>query len=98
MTKIISLLILALFIANTQFVLAKTTNNAETKANQVKTIAEEDYDFENNSFYISDEQLQQVEEMNEPEEKTTLDVKIINSSHFSSGTATKTYIPINKNK
>lgn len=98
MTKIISLLILALFITNTQFVLANTTNNTETKANQVKTIAEEGYDFENNSFYISDEQLQQVEEMNEPEEKTTLDVKIINSSHFSSGTATKTYIPINKNK
>jgi len=96
MLKIISLLIFTLFAINVQTVFAQDVN-LEQKANQTNSI-EEEYNFENNSFYISDEQLQEVKNMHEPEEKATLDVKIIDSSHFSSGTAARTYIPINKNR
>ncbi len=59
---------------------------------------DENYNFDDNSYYISDEQLKDIEDINKIEDETTLETKVINSSHFSSGTATRTYIPINKKK
>ena len=60
---------------------------------------DDNYDFEANSYNISDEQLKDLEnhEKIEDEDAGFLH-KIINSSHFSSGTATRTWIPINKKK
>lgn len=59
---------------------------------------EEDFNFEDNSYNISDEQAQEVKDMNKIEDNSDFDTKIINSSHFSSGTATRTWIPINRRK
>jgi len=60
-----------------------------------------DEKLDENSFYISDEQVQDMNapsDINQIEEKTTFDQKVINSGHFSSTTATKTWIPINRVK
>ncbi len=58
--------------------------------------SEDDFDFEKDSYYISDEQLEEAKNIEKIDENTSWLQKIINSSHFSSNTATKTYIPINK--
>ena len=57
-----------------------------------------EYNFENNSYNISDEQLQAEtgEQSLESDKKASFWSKIINSSHFSSNTATRTWIPFNK--
>ena len=57
---------------------------------------DKEFNFEENSYYITDEQLQDAKEIDEISPKTDLRTKIINSGHFTSDTATKTYIPINK--
>ena len=60
---------------------------------------EDNYDFENNSYNISDEQLKDLENLEKIDDDNAGFLhKIINSSHFSSGTATRTWIPINKKK
>ena len=55
-----------------------------------------------NSFYISDEQVQDMNntdsDINAIDDKTTFDQKVIDSGHFSSNTATRTWIPLNKVK
>ena len=56
----------------------------------------EDSNFEDNSHYISDEQLQDAKEIEVIDNNTSFWSRVINSGHFSSDTATKTYIPINK--
>lgn len=56
----------------------------------------QDFNFTDSSNYLTDEQLQDAQEVNEIDDKSSWLDKIINSSHFSSKTATKTYIPINK--
>ena len=94
MTKIFSILFLGLLFLNTQLTFAAET--AENKAKNIQEYSEEDFDFTSKSNYITDEQLQAAQEIDEIEEKSTFGTKIINSSHFSSSTATKTYIPINK--
>lgn len=55
-----------------------------------------DFNFSSSANYLTDEQLQDAEKINEIDDKSSWLDKIINSSHFSSKTATKTYIPINK--
>ena len=75
----------------------ETVKNAEqSQIDTNNTTA--DFNFENNSFYISDEQLEDSKEIDTVEDKVNIDTRIIDSSHFSSGTATKTYRPINKIK
>ena len=58
--------------------------------------SEDEFNFNDNSYYITDEQLQDAQEIDVIENKTDLRTKIIDSGHFTSDTATKTYIPINK--
>lgn len=61
-----------------------------------KYVNDQNYDFETN---ISDEQLRDLENMDKiDDDNAGFWHKIINSSHFSSGTATRTWIPINKQK
>ncbi len=73
----------------------KTEQPAQTDANNTNA---PDFNFENNSFYISDEQLEDAKAIDTVEDKANIDTRIIDSSHFSSGTATKTYRPLNKVK
>ena len=58
--------------------------------------ADGDFNFSDSANYLTDEQLQDAQEIHEIDDKSSWLDKIINSSHFSSKTATKTYIPINK--
>lgn len=51
-----------------------------------------------NSFQVSDEQFQDVQNNQPFEEKQSFSAKVINSSHFSSGTATQTWVPLNRKK
>ncbi len=71
---------------------------SEDKESNYTYDVEDNYNFDDNSYYVSDEQLKDIEDINKIEDETTFETKIINSSHFSSGTATRTYIPINKKK
>ncbi len=58
----------------------------------------DEYNFTDSSYYLTDEQLQDAQEIDEIDDKSSFEAKVINSSHFSSGTATRTWIPINKIK
>jgi len=97
MNKIISLLFFSLLIANIPAIakdrispVANTQEYYEMNAN------DENFDFSDTTQYLSEEQLQDAQEIDNIDDKSGFWAKIINSSHFSSGTATKTYIPINK--
>ena len=97
MNKIISLILFALLVLNVSVIakdrispVAHTEEYYEMNANS------EDFNFSNTTNYLTDEQLQDAQEIHEIEDKSSWLDKIINSSHFSSQTATKTYIPINK--
>ena len=106
MTKIITLLMFGLLLFNVQSVSAKESiGDVENFDKHYAHESIENYDFnepiEDNSFYISDEQVQQVSDETTTEPKHVEGdmswwQKIVNSSHFSSNTATKTWIPINK--
>ena len=78
--------------------LAGTTFAADNEYSAKSSNTSKDYDFDNYSYNVSDEQLQKESEQEvfEEEKKASLWSKIINSSHFSSNTATRTYVPINK--
>ena len=54
------------------------------------------YDIDENSFNVSDEQFKEVQEVEQENEKQDFNSKVINSSHFSSGTATRTWIPFRR--
>ena len=58
--------------------------------------ANQDFNFSDSANYLTEEQLQDAQEVDQIDDKSSWLDKIINSSHFSSQTATKTYIPINK--
>ena len=61
--------------------------------------AVKEYDFESNSYNVSDDQLQNSivnEDLIQKDQKQSFWAKVVNSSHFSSKTATKTWIPVNK--
>lgn len=97
MNKIISLLLLSLLTINLP-VLAKDKISpvANTQEYYEKNVADENYDFTQTTQYLTDEQLQEAQEIDDIDDKSGFWARIINSSHFSSNTATKTYIPINK--
>ena len=92
MKKIYSIFFLTLLFLNSQIIFAQQ----ETLNKPFESYTEEDFDFTSKSNYINDEQLQAAQEINEIEDNSSFWSKIINSSHFSPNTATKTYIPINK--
>lgn len=100
MLKFISVSLFCLMCLSTMSVYAK--NNAEQAKADAKSNytyeADENFNFnDENSYNISDEQLENTKDIyNDLDERQSFMQKIINSSHFSSGTATQTYIPVNK--
>lgn len=96
MKKTISILLLG-FLALNLSVLAKDRISPVAHTQEYYNMnASQDFNFSDSSNYLTDEQLQDAQEINEIDDKSSWLDKIINSSHFSSKTATKTYIPINK--
>ena len=107
MKKIVSLLMFGLLLLSVSSVSARESigdvENFNTKYDHEYS---DEYDYiddsvDEDSFYISDEQVQEMntpEDINQIEEKTTFTQKVINSGHFSSNTATKTWIPLNRVK
>lgn len=97
MTKIITLLLLGFLCMNFQTVLADDKKLPANNTNNSQNAVDENFNFEDNSYYITEEQLQQVkDETSKIDDNAGFEARIINSSHFSSGTATKTWIPLNK--
>ena len=99
MIRISALLLFSFMLLNCGNCFANNNNMTETPETQVKyqqEYSEDDFNFVDSSEYLTDEQLQEAQEINEIDDNAGFWAKIINSSHFSSGTATKTYIPINK--
>ena len=96
MNKIFSILLLGLLTLNlTVFAKDRIAPVAHTQE-YYEMNANGDFNFSDSANYLTDEQLQDAQEINEIDDKSSWLDKIINSSHFSSKTATKTYIPINK--
>ena len=93
---------LSLLVVNVQFACAKQKDTIAQPSNTVKYEsdfdAEKDYDIEDFSYNISDEQLEESKEDEEIDNTKTFDDKVINSGHFTSGTATRTWIPWNRFK
>ena len=100
MTKILTMLMVGLLMFNVQFACAKHKDTLAQPSNTTSAFdVDEDYNFEDFSYNVSDEQLEEVEDMDKIEDKDSdFDDKVINSGHFSSNTATRTWIPINKIK
>ncbi len=104
MIRLISVLLFGLLVMSTSVSFANEKNPAsETNANAQQTdnfseqvFDEDDFNFNDVSNYLTEEQLQEAQEINEIEEKSSFSSKIIDSGHFTSETASKTYIPINK--
>ena len=104
MIRLISVLLFGLLVMSTSVSFANENNSAsETNANAQQTdnfseqvFDEDDFNFNDVSNYLTEEQLQEAQEINEIEEKSSFSSKIIDSGHFTSETASKTYIPINK--
>ncbi len=98
MLKFISFSLFCLLCLSPLTVSAKETaaQNAKQAPKADYSQVDENFDFSENSYNISDEQLEDAKNIDKIEDDSSFLQKIINSSHFSSGTATKTYIPINK--
>ena len=97
MTKIISMILFSTLLLSQVTIAKESMINHGLKNND--TYEETDFNFEENSYNISDEQLKDLENMDKIEdEEVGFWKKIINSSHFSSNTATRTWIPINRQK
>ena len=98
MIKIISFILFSCFVLNVQ-VFATDATVSQSKNTEYIYGIENDYNFEENSYNISDEQLKDIENHEKIEDDNSgFWQKIINSSHFSSNTATRTWIPINRQK
>ncbi len=98
MIKLISLLFFGLMLLNVHTAVAKEQPNVQQNNSKYTYDVNDNYNFDENAYYINDEQSKASQDIDKIEDDSTFDTKIINSSHFSSGTATKTYIPLNKNK
>lgn len=97
MTKIISMILFSTLLLSQVTIAKESMINHGLKNSD--TYEETDFNFEENSYNISDEQLKDLENMDKIEdEEVGFWQKIINSSHFSSNTATRTWIPINRQK
>lgn len=94
MKKIFVLLAFSFLFANLTIAAPQKPAAVDNTQNNTYNVSD-DFSFDNN---ITDAQLeQQAKELNKIEDDNNgIDSKIINSSHFSSGTATKTWIPLNK--
>ena len=97
MKKTVSILLFALLTLNLAvFAKDRIAPVAHTQEYYEMNAMDEDFDFSNSQQYLTEEQLQDAQEIDNIDDNSGFWAKIINSSHFSSGTATKTYIPINK--
>ncbi len=96
MKKIIPFILLSALSINIQAFALQETMPANKNMDDYSYENPEDLNFDNHSYYISDEQLEDAKKIDEIDEKSSFLQKIINSSHFSSDTATRTWIPINK--
>ena len=98
MIKIISFILLSCLTLN-MTVIASEANTTQSKNAEYIYGIDDEYNFEENSYQISDEQLKDIQNHEKIEDDNAGFLqKIINSSHFSSNTATRTWIPINKKK
>lgn len=96
MNKTISLLLFGLLVINASvYAKEKISPVNHTQEYYETNVDWNNYDFSNSS-YLTEEQLQEAQEVNDIDDKSSFIDKIINSSHFMPDTATKTYIPINK--
>lgn len=96
MNKIISLLLFTFLALNISVYAKERISPVANTQEYYEMNANEEFNFSDSANYLTDKQLQEAQEIHEIDEKTSWLDKIINSSHFSSKTATKTYIPINK--
>jgi pantothenate synthetase len=64
---------------------------AHTQEYYEMSAADENFDFSSTNQYLTEEQLQDAQEIDEIDDKSGFWAKVINSGHFSSTTATKTY-------
>lgn len=100
MTRIFALLLFGFLFMNfqpmnAQEVSATAENDAQVEQNTFNV--SDDYNFNAASQYITDEQLEAAKSIDKiDDDNSGFWQKLINSSHFSSDTATKTWIPINK--
>ena len=74
----------------------KTTKTTAPKPKRSFEEEVKDYNFEEVSNNISNAELEEASKPEPVEEKQSFWTTVVNSSHFSSETATKTYIPVNK--
>ena len=97
MKKLASIILLGLLALNLSvFAKDRIAPVAHSQEYYEMNAANNEFNFSDGANYLTDEQLQDAQEINEIDDKSSWIDKIINSSHFSSKTATKTYIPINK--
>ena len=97
MNKIFSLLLLGLLTLNLSVVAKdRISPVAHTQEYYEMNATDENFDFSSTAQYLTEEQLQDAQEIDDIDDKSGFWAKVINSGHFSSTTATKTYIPINK--
>ena len=96
MNKIIALLFFTFLLLNVCVVAKDRISPVANTQEYYEMNANSDINFSDGANYMTDEQLQDAQEIDEIDDKSSWIDKIINSSHFSSKTATKTYIPINK--
>ncbi len=103
MKKIITLILFGLLFINVQAMCEEQTDAVKNQETVPATTSENtnvnnNFGFNDDSFTITDEQFQEAKNIaNEEEEKPTLETRIINSSHFTVGTPSKTYVPLKKN-
>ena len=89
----------AILLSGMLLLTVQSTFAASGEATSSYDKAVKEYDFENNSYNVSDEQLQKEQldpDLLKEDKKVSFWQKVVNSSHFSSNTATKTWIPLNK--
>ena len=96
MNKIVSLLLFALLTLNISVLAKERISPVAHTQEYYEMNADSDFNFSDGANYLTDEQLQDAQEIDQIDDKSSFIDKIINSSHFSSKTATKTYIPVNK--
>ena len=96
MKKTLAFALLASLLLGVQVFAEGTNNNLNFTQKSYEELIK-DYNFEDNSYYISDEQIQEGKDLDKIDDTTGgFWTKVINSGHFSSDTATKRYIPVNK--
>ncbi len=103
MNKINTILLSGLLIASFQCAFAADYVTNPEGVNDVNSSFDSkvrDANFEDFSYNVSDEQLTKetatTDDLLQQDKKVSFWQKIVNSSHFSSQTATRTWIPINK--